>query len=78
MKTVIIFFGPPVTREIIRTHMNDQVRVPPSFTASNEIEFIDLGPEFQSEVSKGVELCYPFDMHWNQAGYNLVARITTN
>ena len=69
------FSNKSATAELISQHIDDQAQVLADFAAENHIQFLDLTPFFQEELSTGAELYYPFDTHWNQLGHDLAAGI---
>ncbi len=69
----IQFTGEKTTPEFTRQYMDDQAHLMAEFAAEHNILFLDLTPTFQEAASKGVELYYPFDTHWNQLGHDLAA-----
>lgn len=67
------FTNKRATPEPTRLHMEDHARLLSDLATENHIHFLDLTPIFQEEASRGAELYYPFDTHWNQLGHDLAA-----
>jgi hypothetical protein len=68
------FTDEKATPELTQQHMDDQAHLLADFAVENNIRFLDLTPIFQEQAGTGVELYYPFDTHWNQAGHDLAAK----
>lgn len=68
------FASTKATYDLTRQHMDDQSSVMADFAAANDVLFLDLTPAFQDEASRGAELYYSYDTHWNQQGHDLAAK----
>jgi hypothetical protein len=68
------FTNQTATVELTRQHLDDQARLLGEFAENENINYLDLTPNFQEEAATGVELYYPFDTHWNQRGHTLAAQ----
>jgi hypothetical protein len=56
-------------------HIGDQMRLMESFAAEHEIEILNLYDPYRKGTLRGQELYNYADVHWNEAGNYLAARL---
>ena len=60
---------------ILWDHLDHQSKALEAFAIQNDINFLNLTPDFQAKALEGSTLYNYVDTHWNEQGHNLAAEV---